>query len=388
MMMAKSIHPRLAYWRHRLTALHRYNFSDWIIALLISIYVVGFHGLMVLHTAFDQHYQIVTEFDKTNTFFSFQEKRTLDLADSPFQLVTYQQVDLEQLQASFSHLPQLHFLPAIETWFPTVYEFEGEVFQIMFMDLPFQQEQITTAWIGLTNDHPKVLSLSTMGESLALLPLSITKPLVVLNNRPQASWFEPKQLHLSYWQWWNWLQEETVYIEDEVRPYAQWLLDLAPPNYLRLYSQDVNTLKIIKQLDVSTTAWTITGLTNSQIEQTQLWLPIAVWFVRLMLLAMTALYAMTWWTQFIHLHRRYHQEVIWFNHLGIRYEKTFVILSQRWMIWIQGFEYSLAVGLAGLIHWLKILPLQTLVMIAAHGLMMTSGLIVLARLLQKMFPYA
>jgi hypothetical protein len=381
-------HPLLHSWLYRLKKLYRWRSQDWLISFMLGFSLIGMHALMFVQIVLHDHHQVLNTLSQETPFLLFQQTQTLDIANSPFQLLTYQVPAIEHLQSSFSALPDISILPAIETWFPETYVFEGYAYDLYFMDLPIHPNKMTTKWIGLHTDPPQYLTISTIGNTEDLLPMIMTKEIFIESKRELVSWFEPRQLWLSYWQWWDWLQEAFFVIDESIQNYQTWLTELSPPQYWRLYSDNPESLMVLKQTDLSTTPWTIVDIMHKQIIETTTWLPFALWLIRIFSIWLWVLYGFIWWTQFSRCQHRYQKQTRWLAQLMVSQRTIFSLLTQRLMIANYGFLASVGILLSIAVAHFQWLVNYSLISLIAFSVMLTGGLIVFSSLLQKIFPYA
>jgi hypothetical protein len=382
------VHSLLPSWLHRLKKLYHWRGQDALISLMLGVSLIGMHALMFMQIVFHDHHQVLNNLSQQTPFLLFQQTQTLEIANSPFQLLTYQVPTIEQLQSSLTILPDIRIVPAIESWFPNSFEFEGYVYDLYFMDLPSHPTKMTTKWIGLHSDPPPFLTISTIGDGADLLPMMMTKETFIDSKRDAISWFEPRQLWLSYWQWWDWLQEEILIINETTQNYQSWLTAFAPPQYWRLYSDNPSSLQVLKETDLSTTPWTIVDLMHEQIKETTMWLPFALWLIRIFSMWLWILFGFIWWTQFSRCQHRYQKQTRWLAQLRVSQRTIFRLLTQRLMIGNYVFLASLGILVAMLVAHFQWVGHYSLISLIAFSAMLTGGLIVFSSLLQKIYPYA
>ena len=248
--------PMRKHWLKKLFWLHR---GQWLGVTLTIASMMIHVGLLLtgfIQHSFVQQQQQYLELEKLEPFLWIQEVQQTDIHQSPFHLTKSQAPDLQQLSLAMSMVPDARVMISIAEWFPSSISIENIIFNVRFIDIPYQEDRLSVFWIYPNVTLPTSLEISTR-KIIDTMPIfSFGRELTTIDKRPIQSWFEPPQILLSYWQWLHLLQTNTALVNGEEVTYLDMYQAIHPPASLLIHDPG-GTVKNILQSNLNLHDWTI-----------------------------------------------------------------------------------------------------------------------------------
>jgi hypothetical protein len=311
------------------------NFGVFLLAIIL-------YGMLTITLRFQSQVDAYQRMEQTHPWFHLQATTSQPIRDSPFQLVKTAYPDDESLQTSLLQLPKVKWLDDLGIWFPSVIEVHGIPYQLRFVDLPFVASAISVAWIHHGEAPPTTLSIHSLpiddlGQTFTFI--ATTLPLSI---RKVSTWFEPPQLHLSYWQWVWLLQGHYLHREDEAISFYQALRTMYPLPHALIYDPD-QQLKPIFASSSSGTTFTYTSTLSSLYPLLEPFLLPFMAVIPWLMAGMWLLFCFMTWTQFHWYYQQHRQDWQWLIaiHVPFRtiWQKLTLGLMRKWF-------FTLFIGLS------------------------------------------
>jgi|GEM_PF-938356 len=247
--------------------------------------------------------------------------------DSPFQLVRTTYPNHESFQGLFeASLPPL-WLTDISEWFPKTIIINQVQVTIRFVDLPFDHQHLSAAWIYPHLTLPKTLTLSTLTLPNLSNPLTFLGPINPLFQRMPLTWFEPPQLLLSYWQWLSILTYQTIWIENTPKSYLEVYSNLLPPSHALMYIPDPIHRVQLKKL--SSENWRLTSPTEKTYPLITPVLKPLLSFFPIMIIILILIWVLLVWSRLHWIYQRYDRHWQWMIALHQSFEKIWFHLTLK-----------------------------------------------------------
>lgn len=329
-------------WFRRLERLHRGGMIGGVLSFAIWIVQLA----LVLSTTFT--FQIQHQMDaysrliKTDPWLEVVEVQTIPIHDSPFQLVKTFYPSQDSFRVLFQDNNTTLWLVDISTWFPKTIEINHVEVTIRFVDLPFDDQHITTSWIYPNQALPDTLVLSGLSIPNQSNFFSFSGPIRSLHHRTPLTWFEPPQLLLSYWQWLSILTHHETTIEEETSSYLDAYLNFLPPSQVLMYDYNLNPQSLIESL--SNHPWRFTVPTEKVYPLINGLMEPLLNFLPIFLFSLIMIWIALWWSTLHWIyqqHRRHWQwmivlhqpfKKIWFHLTLLAYLRSMVIHAMSLII--------------------------------------------------------
>jgi ABC-type lipoprotein export system ATPase subunit len=244
------------HWLRKLFWLHRGHGLGLALSVASMIIHVG-----LLFTGFTQHslihqsYQYL-ELERLEPFLTIQEVQQTNIHQSPFQLIKSQAPDRQQLSLAISVIPDARVVTSIAEWFPASIHIQDVMFALRFVDLPYQDNQISVLWIYPDVILPTFFELTSIKLIEPFPSFTYGQNLTIIEKRPIQSWFEPPQILLSYWQWFHLLQSKTATVNGEEKSFLNIFQTMHPPSSALVHDPS-GTVKDILTTHPKNHPWTL-----------------------------------------------------------------------------------------------------------------------------------
>jgi len=244
------------HWLKKIFWLHRGRWLGSILSIASMMIHVGllFTGL-IQHSFVQQSYRYL-QMQRREPFLSIQEVEQTDIHESPFQLIKTQAPDAQQLSLAISMIPNARVMTSIDEWFPRSIEIEDVIFDLRFIDLPYENNQISVMWIYPNIILPTYVELTSIKVVDSIMAFSYGQEIRIIEKRPIQSWFEPPQILFSYWQWLHLLQTNHATMNGEDVSFLDFFKTMYPPSSVLVYDPS-GAVKDILLANPSHHAWTI-----------------------------------------------------------------------------------------------------------------------------------
>jgi ABC-type Mn2+/Zn2+ transport system ATPase subunit len=344
-----------------------------VLIMSLSFFVLQRHQSQLNHTM------------QAQRFIAVHERTEIAIADSPFQLVAETLPDKEILFTSIQQFSQVMILPDIQGFFPQTMVLGSTKFQIIFADLPFAEDAISTAIIAnqqVTVDTITITGLPLPNQS----PIQMHRRLNIVHQRMPLSWFEPPTLILSYWQWWQSLT--TSIMQTDASPYMDLYWQTYSPTRWLLYSENSLSLRTIHTLLNETTTIRAHYLLDTHFDVVNPWLIATQYALQFFILWTHGLWMFIWSSRLHLVLHQHHQDVSIFKALGFPTLPVKSWLTQRlhhrW-IWSLFILTSLLILSLHFLGWFSFLPGGQMVMLT---LMFQGWFLLLQTMIRRVMLHA
>ncbi len=327
------VHPKQHYlklwkkWFHKLEKIHRSNFMGgmisfgiWIIqiALFLSI-----HFTFQIQNQMDQYKQLVM----ADPWLEVVETQNIPIHESPFQLVKTLLPNQSSFKIFFDDFPEAKWVIDIAHWFPQTLKVNNLVVRIRFVDLPFDDQHITTAWIYPKEILPQNLSLSTLSLPNFSNTLTYGGPIRFLYHRSPSTWFEPNQLLLSYWQWLGILTHQETLIDDKISNFLNAYLMFSPPEKALIFHPNQNQKKLL--LSLSDHPWRFTIPTEKAYPLIMPLMKPLLNLLPMLSCCLILIWIVLWWSRLHWIYQQYHQQWQWMIAFHQAFQKIWFHMTQN-----------------------------------------------------------
>lgn len=331
------------HWMRKLLWLHRGRGLGLALSIASMMVHLGLLFTGLIHHSLVHQSHRYDEMDRLENFLSIQEVQQTDIHQSPFQLVKSQAPDFQQLSLAISMIQEARVIISISEWFPTTMKYLDFTFQLRFIDLPYQEGQISVMWIYPYVNLPTYLEFSSLKLMESTPLFSYGGPLTIIQQRPIQSWFEPPQILLSYWQWFHLLQSNTTLMNGEEVSYLSIYQTMHPPSSVLIYDPN-GTVENILISDSNHHGWTFQKSLEKTYELLLLLLDSTKTMTQFLFISLWILGLFIWSTRLHWIYQNHQGQWRWLRLLHIPIKKIWSAISLR--TFISGF-ISLAI-----VQWL------------------------------------
>jgi ABC-type lipoprotein export system ATPase subunit len=315
-------------WLRKLFWLHK---GGWLGLTLTFASIIIHIGLLLTgfihHTLMNQSHRYL-ELEKLEPFLTIQEVQQTEIYESPFQLTKSLAPDHHQLSLAISMVPDAKVFTAIAEWFPTSIEIQEINFDLRFVDLPFQENQISVLWIYPDIHLPTYLEL-TAKKFLEMIPsFSYANELSIKEKRPIQSWFEPPQILLSYWQWLHLLQSKTAIMNGEEMSFFNIYQTIYPPSSVLVHDPK-GVVKEILMVHLQHHHWTFRKSLEKTYELQHLLLDSTKTLTQTIFIGLWILGLFIWSTRLHWIYQNHHTQWRWLIMLHIPKASIWQAISTR-----------------------------------------------------------
>lgn len=358
--------PLLRHWMKKLVWLHR---GRWLGVLLSVTSMLIHSGLLLtgfIHHSLVQPASLYQQLERLEPFLTIQEVETTAIQNSPFQLIKSFAPDPLQLAQAIALVEEATVLTSIAEWFPSTIEIQGVAFSLRFVDIPYQEAFISVVWIYPPMTLPLSLTLSTLLQADDIPQFHYQHHLQVISQRPVKNWFESPQILLSYWQWLQLMQAETITMDQEEITYLQLYQTKVPPSSVTIYDPNGRVKKVLSDVP-GQHPWTVVraleqtyALNHVLVDATRTMTQIT--FLGLWILAMVV-----WWTRLHWIYQNHHWQWRWLVLLHVPLRKIWRAIS--FLTFVHGFILLTLSGMV-LIYFLdafKLIPGSSVLVMIGIG---------------------
>jgi hypothetical protein len=289
---------------------------------------------------------VYQQLERLEPFLTIQQVETTDIQASPFQLIKSFAPDPIQIEQAIALVEDATVITSIGEWFPSTIDIQGVAFSLRFVDIPYQEDYISVVWIYPQITLPLSFALSTLPQADEIPQFHYQHHLQVIDQRPVKNWLESPQILLSYWQWLQFLQVETIIIDQEETTYFQLYQTKVPPSSVTVYDPSGKVRKVLSE-GHGQHPWTM----HSALEQTYALNHLLVDSTRTMtqiiFLGLWILAMVVWWTRLHWIYQNHHWQWRWLLLLQIPFKKIWRSIS--FATFVYGFLLLTASGI-GLIY--------------------------------------
>ena len=332
----------LTKWVHHLIYLAKPKRLGRMLNVGVFLLAIILDGMLTITLRFQSQVDAYHRLQQTHPWFHLQKTISQPIRDSPFQLVKTAYPDDESLQTSLLQLPKVKWLDDLGFWFPSVIDVHGISYQLRFVDLPFVDAAISVAWIHHGEAPPTKLTIQSLPMDDLGQTYTFTATTIPLSIRKVTTWFEPPQLHLSYWQWVWLLQGHYLYKEDEAISFYQALRTMYPPPHALIYDPD-QQLKPIFASSSSDTTFTYSSTLSSLYPLIEPFLLPFMAIIPWLIAGVWLLFCLMTWTQFHWYDQQHRYDWQWLIAIHVPFRTIWQKLTLRLMRkWI----FTLSIGLS------------------------------------------
>jgi ABC-type lipoprotein export system ATPase subunit len=318
----------IKHWLRKLFWLHRCHWLGLVLSVASMLIHVGllFTGL-IQHSLVHQSRRYL-EMEKLEPFLAIQEVQQTDIHQSPFQLIKSQAPDLQQLSLAISMIPDARVMTSIAEWFPRSIAIQDVTFDLRFIDLPYQQGQISVMWIYPEISLPTYFELSSPIFMETIPSFSYGRELTIIDKRPIQSWFEPPQILLSYWQWLHLLQSKTATVNGEEKSFLSIFQTLHPPSSVLVHDPS-GTVKDILTSNPNHHDWTLQQSLEKTYELNNLLLDSTRTLTQFIFMGLWILGLFIWSTRLHWIYQNHHSQWRWLLLLHVPMRRIWKAISSK-----------------------------------------------------------
>jgi ABC-type lipoprotein export system ATPase subunit len=338
------------HWLKKLFWLHRGYWLGFTLTLASMVTHAGLLFTGFIHHSFMNQSHRYLELERLEPFLTIQEVQQTDIYESPFQLIKSQAPDSQQLSLALSMVPDARVMTSIAEWFPTSVHIQDVRFDLRFIDLPYQENQISVYWIYPNIDLPTYLAISSSQLMASMPSFSYAEELTIIDKRPIQSWFEPPQILLSYWQWLHLLQSNTAIVNGEETSFFAIYQTMQPPSSVLVHDPS-GAVKDILTANPDYHPWTLKRSIEKTYELKHLLLDSTRTLTQGIFIGLWILELFIWSTRLHWIYQNHHSQWRWLLLLHLPMKRMWQAISFR--TFLSGFVTL------GIVQWLFIYLVST-----------------------------
>jgi hypothetical protein len=256
-------------------------------------------------------------------------------------------------------VPDARVFTTIAEWFPTSMHIQDIRFDLRFIDLPYQENQISVYWIYPNIDLPTYLAISSSPLMAPMPTFSYAKELTIIDKRPIQSWFEPPQILLSYWQWLHLLQSNTAFVNGEETNFFTIYQRMQPPSSVLVHDPS-GAVKDILTKNPHHHPWTLISSIEKTYELKHLLLDSTRTLTQGIFIGLWLLELFIWSTRLHWIYQNHHPQWRWLLLLHLPMKRMWQTISIR--------TFLIGFVTLGIVQWLFIYLVDTWQFIPASTL--------------------
>lgn len=324
----------VTHWLKKLYWLHR---GRWLGGLLTFASMLIHIGLLVtgfIHQSLVQPASLYQQLERLEPFLTIQQVETTAIQESPFQLIKSFAPDPLQLAQAIALVEDATVLTSIAEWFPSTIEIQGVAFSLRFVDIPYQEAFISVVWIYPPITLPLSLALSTLRQADDIPQFHYQHHLQVIDQRPVKNWFESPQILLSYWQWLQLMQAETITINHVETTYLHLYQTKVPPSSVTIYDPSGRVKKVLSDAQ-DQHPWTMNRALEGTYALNHLLVDTTRTMTQILFLGLWILAMVVWWTRLHWIYQNHHWQWRWLLLLHVPLRKIWRAIS--FLTFVYGF---------------------------------------------------
>lgn len=320
-------HDPWKHWFKKLTRLYRVGPIGVLMSFALVVIQVAIYLTLLLTFQFQEQMNQYNRLVTHDPWIQVVENQTISIHDSPFQLVKYIDPRQESFSVLFQNSTTAQWLIDISDWFPKFIKIDGVEVLVRFVDLPFDNQHISTAWIYPKKPIPYQLQISTIHLPFFDQPLHFSGPIRMFHMRSPISWFESHQLLLSYWQWLSILSNQKTIFEEQLTSYLNIYLELLPPSTALIY--EPNAVIRLQLQSMASQTWQFRNpseiaypLISPLMEPILNSLP---FFIMILLI----IWSVLWWSKFHWIYQQHYRDWQWMLMFHQKMKTIWIQLTKR-----------------------------------------------------------
>lgn len=373
-------------WFHKLEKIHRSGFIGGMISF--AIWIIQIALFLSINFTFQIQHQMnqYQQMVMSDPWLEVVETQTIPIHESPFQLVKNAYPNQESFSILFQDSINTRWLIDISDWFPKTIELNSVMVKIRFVDLPFDDQHISTAWIFPKETLPDSLTLTSTPLPNLTNTLTFSGPIRPLYHRNPSSWFEPAQLLLSYWQWLGILTHQETLIQEKISNYLDAYLMLLPPSHALIFNPNQKQKNIL--ISLSGHPWRFTIPTEKAYPLIIPLMKPLLNFLPFLTSCLLLLWVVLWWSRLHWIYHEHHRHWQWMIVLNQSFKKIWFHVTyhvQLRSMFLHGVTLS---GLVMLFSYQNFFPIPPMMVILIIQISIWIILENLKLMIRGLFNYA